>query len=200
MIARLLPNRSMIAALGARRSHRELADHLELFGQFVGSWEVDIRNYPADAPAWRVDGEWHFGWVLEGRAIQDVWIAPKRALRGGAEAAISEFGTTVRFYDPRLGAWRSTWHGPMRGVVRCFIARPVGSEIVLEGSFEPGLANRWTFSRITPDSFHWRSVESRDGWATERLTQEMFATRTRTAGPWPGLAGGPPRLPFRGIL
>jgi hypothetical protein len=172
---------AMISALIADRPHPAHADQLRLFGQFVGSWDVDIRNYPPDGPASRVEGEWHFDWVLEGRAIQDVWIAPKRALRRAADPAPGEYGTTLRFYDPKLGAWRSTWIGPGRGVVRCFIARPVGAEIVLEGSFEPGVTTRWIFSDITPTTFHWRSVESRDGWATERKLQEMFAVRSPPA-------------------
>jgi len=27
------------------------------------------------------DGEWHFGWALDGRALADVWISPSRAAR-----------------------------------------------------------------------------------------------------------------------
>ena len=37
-------------------------------------------------PQRRRNGEWHFGWVLEGRAIQDVWIVPPRG--NGATAML----------------------------------------------------------------------------------------------------------------
>jgi hypothetical protein len=83
----------------------------------------------------------------------------------------------VRFYDPAIDAWRSTWIGPVRGVVMPFIGRQVGDEIVLEGSFEPGASTRWIFSEITARAFHWRAEESRDGWQTRRLQQEMNARR-----------------------
>ena len=121
----MTPRRLFASVLIAHRADPVLADRLKLFGQFVGSWDVDIRDHPDDASERRVQGEWHFAWVLEGRAIQDVWIAPKRTLRGCADDFLpGEYGTTLRFYDPEIDAWRSTWHAPVRGIVRTFIARP----------------------------------------------------------------------------
>jgi hypothetical protein len=42
-------NSSMIQALRSDGPHPELAAKLQLFGQFVGSWDVEIINYKADA-------------------------------------------------------------------------------------------------------------------------------------------------------
>lgn len=155
-----------------------LADKLQLFGQFVGSWDLSVTNY-RDGGAETIPAEWHFAWALGGRAIQDVWIAPSRADRGAADASgpVGEWGTTVRFYDESIDAWRSTWLGPSHGVVMPFIARGVGEEIVLEGSFEEGVLTRWIFSDITLDSFSWRAVDSRDGGESWELLQEMKAKR-----------------------
>jgi hypothetical protein len=124
-----------------------------------------------------VQGEWHFGWVLEGRAIQDVWIAPKRSLRAESKGMSGEYGATVRFYDPKIDAWRSTWIGPAKGYVLPFIARQIGEEIVLEGNFESGKSRKWIFSDITSESFKWRAIESDDGWLTQQKVQEMSARR-----------------------
>lgn len=124
---------TMIDALRASGPHPDLADRLMIFGQFVGAWEVDITNYGPDGTATRVPGEWHFGWALEGRAVMDVWIAPRRSLRGATESG--EYGVTVRIFEPAIDAWRSTWIGPARGAVKPFIARQVGDEIVLDGRF-----------------------------------------------------------------
>ncbi len=191
---------SFASILTARRAHPAHADKLRLFGQFVGAWDVDIHNYPADGPERRVAGEWHFAWVLEGRAIEDVWVAPKRSLRRGAAEPAGEYGATLRFYDPQIDAWRSTWHGPVRGVVMNFIGRQAGREIVLDGSFEPGVATRWIFSEITSRKFHWRAMESRDDWRTERITQEMFAVRQPRWEPWIGDYPQVHGLPVRGLL
>ena len=169
---------AMIEALQSSRPRAQLAEKLQLFGQFVGSWDVDVTNYKTDGSQETVKGEWHFGWVLDGRAIQDVWIAPKRTLRAGNEE-VGEYGATLRFYDPRIDAWRSTWIGPTRGWVLPFIARPINDEIVLEGDFAPDASRKWIFSEIAADSFRWRAIESFDGWLTFRKVQEMFAARQR---------------------
>lgn len=166
----------MLAALAAPGPHPDLAEHLHLFGQFVGSWDVDITYYRPDGSRQALEGEWHFGWVLEGRAIQDVWIAPRRALRR-AGRELGDYGATLRFYDPAIAAWRSTWIGPYKGYVMPFIARPVGDEIVLEGSFAPGRTTRWIFSDITPDTFRWRHVDLEEGSDGEVLRQTMAARR-----------------------
>jgi hypothetical protein len=170
-------NSAMIEALRSNGPHPELAAKLQLFGQFVGGWDVEITNYKPDGSREVVQEEWHFGWVLEGRAIQDVWIAPKRSLRAESKGMSGEYGATLRFYDPKIDAWRSTWIGPPKGYVLPFVARQIGDEIVLEGNFESGKSRKWIFSEITTDTFKWRAIESDDGWATEQKVQEMSARR-----------------------
>jgi hypothetical protein len=152
------------------------ANELELFGQFVGSWDVSVTNYRSDGSAITIPAEWHFAWALGGRAIQDVWIAPSREARE-RDGSDGEWGTTIRFYDREIDAWRSTWLGPRHHVVMPFVGRRIGDEIVLEGSFEEGVTTRWIFSEVTSESFSWRSVESRDGWQTWALNQDMKARR-----------------------
>jgi hypothetical protein len=91
-------------------------------------------------------------------------------------------GTAIRFYDPKLDAWRVTWIAPDQGVVRTFIARKVKDEIVLEGKTkEGGYLENWIFSQITPTSFRWRSEESRDNGKTWRLTEEMKIRKQGTS-------------------
>ena len=150
-----------------------LADRLQLFGQFVGSWDLEVTTLDRDGGQTIVPGEWHFGWALAGRAVADIWICPRRSAQtetGG------EHGMSIRFFDESLDAWRSTWIGPVRSIVRPFIARQTLEGIALEGSFTPGVATRWVFSDITPTSFRWRNEEAVDGirW---HLNQTFGATR-----------------------
>ncbi len=168
---------SMIDALRASGPHPNLAEHLALFGQFVGAWDVDVTNIAPDGTKQELKGEWHFGWALEGRAVMDVWITPRRSLRGQADPC--EYGATLRFFDPTIQAWRSTWIGPVRHRVLAFIARQVEDEIILEGSFE-GDRVRWIFSQITATSFRWRNMESSDDGATWIKVQEMSAQRAHS--------------------
>jgi hypothetical protein len=150
-----------------------LADRLALFGQFVGSWDLTVTDIDPDGAETTLPGEWHFGWALAGRAVADVWICPRRT---GSGHSAGEHGLSLRFYDPELGAWRSTWMGPDRGIVRAFVARPTGTGIALDGRFD-GVDIRWSFSDIGPTSFRWRNEESTDGGASWRLVQTFDARR-----------------------
>lgn len=173
----MIDTETMLQALKANGPDPRHEKELQLFGQFVGSWEVDVTNFTPDGSRVQLIGEWHFGWVLQGRAIMDVWIAPKRSMLRSAEPY--EYGLTVRFYDPDLRAWRSTWIGPVRHLVRPFIAKQVQDEIVLEGSFTGGTITRWIFSAITADTFKWRNVESADNGTTWKQVQHMAARRIK---------------------
>jgi uncharacterized protein len=155
----------------------ELADQLQLFGQFVGEWECAWTGYPPDGPIQTGTGEIRFAWVLEGRAIQDVWIFPAREERRRLGLPSDEYGTTLRFYDASIEAWRVTWIGPVGQHVRTLTARQIGDEIVVEGTDHHGLPLRWIFSRITNQAFHWRNTVSEDGGHTWRVQEELEARR-----------------------
>jgi hypothetical protein len=109
--------------------------------------------------------------------VQDVWIVPSRAERAAGDDRPGEYGSTIRFYDPRLDAWRCVWSGPAFGNLRVFEARPVGDEVVLEGTNPDGHPLRWIFSDATEASFHWRDEVSEDGGATWFLQEEMEVRR-----------------------
>lgn len=140
----------MIDALRASRPHPDLGDRLELFGQFVGAWDVDVTMIGPDGTRTEMPGEWHFGWALDGRAVVDVFIVPRRSLRDTAGAGA--YGVTVRFFDPSIDAWRCTWVGPTGGVVALFIARRTGDEITL---------SRLSPSHSTPTSAHLSPISVR---------------------------------------
>ena len=165
----------MLGALAADGPDPALAEALTTFGRFVGSWELECTEHDRDGSSQTFRGEWHFAWVLDGRAIQDVWILPSRAERAAGASAI-EWGSAVRFYDRDLGAWRVNWSGPERGRSYSFIAREANGEIVLEGGAD-GVDLRWTFSEITDAAFRWRN-EVRDSGGHWWLQQEMTVHRT----------------------
>lgn len=162
-----------VAGFWAEGPHPDLGDDLQLFGQFVGSWDLEVTLYDHNGAPTVVDGEWHFAWALEGRAVADVWSCPSRT---SDDRRRSETGLTVRFPDPAIHGWRCTWIGPAYRTVHAFVARPVEDRIVLEGSFEPAVTTRWVFSDITPSSFEWRHLTS-TGDHHGRLRQHFHAHR-----------------------
>ena len=166
-----------IAGLESSNPAPDLGDKLNLFGQFVGDWRFDYVGYNKDGTNFKAKGEWHFGWILEGRAVQDVWIIPARPERNNPGAPKGEYGTTVRFYDPKLDAWHVVWAGPVHGQMVTFLARKLGDEILMEGKDPDGTPTKWIFSQMTPRSFFWRSVTSEDGGKTWPRREEMTVKR-----------------------
>jgi hypothetical protein len=130
----------------------ENRDKLMLFGQFIGSWSYEGVEYHDDGSRATGKGEIHFHWILQGRAIQDVWRDTERS-----DAGPGVYGTTVRFYDPKTDSWKVTWINPGSGTVHQLTARQIGSEIVLEGTGRNGTQFRWIFSDIKPNAFHWHA-------------------------------------------
>ena len=152
------------------------AGQLELFGQFIGSWDIAWTGLAADGSTATARGELHFGWVLGGRAVQDVWIVPGRGAHGEQISPLAFHGSAIRFYDPAIDAWRCTWIDPLMGRVRRFTGREVDGDIVmLCTEDDPQL--RWSFTDITRDAFNWRGEISRDGGVTFLPDEEMRITR-----------------------
>ena len=156
-------NSGLVQALHADGPTGPHAEQLMLFGRFVGSWRLEW-SAPGSPNA---TGELHFGWVLGGRAVQDVWIVP---------GPRPFHGSTIRFFDPAIDAWRSTWIEPLNGRVRRFIGSPQGDDIVLV-SDEDDPQLRWSFSDIKPAAFTWRGEVSHDDGRTWAQEEQMLATR-----------------------
>jgi hypothetical protein len=67
---------SFVAALNSDRAAADRAQKMGLYGWLIGRWEMDAVIHDDDGRKHTGRGQIHFGWVLEGRAIQDVWILP----------------------------------------------------------------------------------------------------------------------------
>jgi hypothetical protein len=166
---------ALTEALHDTEPYAPLADGLRLFGQFVGAWDLEWRGENGEGREIVVPGEVIFGWILGGRAIQDVWRVPKDP--ADAPGMGGFYGTTIRFYDPRISAWRSTWINPSAGRVSRFIGRPDADGIVLEMTDTDRTPERWSFRDITPTSFRWVGEASSDGGKTWVQDEEMLARR-----------------------
>ena len=167
----------MAAVLSASGPHASLGDQARTWDQFVGTWDCDFGFYLEDGSVRYTSGELEFGWVLDGRAIQDLWITyPKN---GDKERNI---GTSIRFFDAKAKTWRVVFVNPKYGVLLSLQGGVEGDRIVLRGTDDDGSTLRWSFNDVQPDSFTWRGETSRDGGKTWRLEEEHHMTR-RTADP-----------------
>lgn len=166
----------LVDALACARPHSELADRADDFGWLRGGWVGEVIDHLPDGTVRHGTGEWCFDWVLEGRAMQDVWIVPTREDRSiGMERAGNRYGTTLRWYDRPAGLWRVVWVNPVSGVCTRLSGRREGDRIALVGE-QDGVPVRWSFNEIRPDSFRWlgEAMTEPDRWRVEaefRLTR-----------------------------
>ncbi len=162
----------LVEALHAAAPASDRADKLGLYGWLIGHWEMDAVVHGDDGTKHAGRGQIYFGWVLQGRAIQDVWDLP------------SVFhGTTLRVYDPELDAWHILWSDPLRQYYTRQIGRARGADIVQEGTNDAGDAIRWSFTHITPASFRWLGERSTDGGSTWHVQAEFQARRITVTKP-----------------
>jgi len=168
------------AAWAAGGRAPEIPESHDAYGWLVGSWTLDVRRYRVDTAGRGLEGEAHFGWVLEGRAIQDVWILPRRGHRSPPpEKGFDTYGTTLRVWDAALQAWRVTWVNPVTGARDELVGRRVGPDIVQVGRHADGTPIRWLFTETTPDSFRWTGEALAADGRTWTLEAEFRATRMR---------------------
>jgi hypothetical protein len=173
---------SFLQSLHAEGPAAEYADKLMLYGQFIGQWDAEGQAFLSDGAVRRHYWQIRFGWILEGRAVQDVWITPPRA---GSRVGHSEpwgpftnqYGTTIRVYDPKIDAWRVTWIDPCTGYRADLVGRVRDGEIFQEGIGSDGARVRWIFSEINRGAFRWRAELSRDDGASWHKALELLAAR-----------------------
>lgn len=138
------------------------------FEPLIGSW--DLRYIYRKGSGERIDGTGyaHFGWGLHGTAIVDIWAFNDAAI----------VGTTIRFYDPLIDRFRSTWICPAQNVVIPFLGRAADGKIILNAtqSGPPDRRLRWSFVSISAESFSWTGEISDDG-TTWFLSQEIEGRR-----------------------
>jgi hypothetical protein len=166
---RTSPARSLRDALHADRPHPHLGGAAQTFDVFTGTWACEYTHLNrAGQPTEQYPGHVIFGWVLDGRAVQDVWIG--YSAQAGAEPSV---GTTIRYLDPDTGQWTVTWINPEDRVVQTLCGGGTDDgRIILHGSGADGAALRWSFENIRPDAFTWRGERQEPGdreWWTSAL-------------------------------
>lgn len=166
------------ASLVSEGPHADIPAEHRIFQPFIGDWDLVVSWFDETGKLRRRErGEWHFSWILEGRGVQDIWIVPPRDERARS-SDLYEYGTSLRFFDEKLGAWQSTWIGPMHRVVRSFLARGIDGKVVLETTEGETPRMRWSFDDIERDSFTWRN----ELWTgAQWRVQQTFAARRRNS-------------------
>lgn len=142
------------------------------YAPLLGDWDFD---YSEPGPGGRrLKGEWLFRRVLDGMAIEDLFICPSRASRHDSPQPDAEYGAALRMYCPAARCYDMTY--VCSKYTRRLEVRRQDGQIVC--TVLPEGREKWVFSEITADAFHWRNVAVQpDGsW---RTNCEVEARRRR---------------------
>jgi hypothetical protein len=159
----------LVAELSATSAHPSLGDQAEVVGRLVGTWDVAYANFAKDGKITRRTGAFIVGWIMDGRALQILWIVDPSGTRKDREVY-----TNLHWLDPKSRTWRSAFVDPEHGSIARFTGGPVGDDrFVLETQDFGSEQNRWSANDIRPDSFVWRDEASSDGGKTWRLQAQI---------------------------
>ncbi|MCL2562577.1 MAG: hypothetical protein FWE08_00880 [Oscillospiraceae bacterium] len=153
----------------------DLREKLNLFGQFVGEWEFEGILGKGTPNEQCIPGEWIFSWILDGTAIQDVFICPSRKECEKNPNPNAEYGTTVRFYNQATDAW-DMFYG-LSGATHLLEGKQVGEQIIVTNKSDPDTLTQWVFSGITKNKFHWQNRTSHDNGTTWHILFELSARK-----------------------
>ena len=168
--------------LAAEERSSEIPESADVYGWLCGSWDLDVLHYGGmDVAARGLKGEVHAARVLEGRAVQDVWIMPRlEDRRADPDRTMNMYGTTLRSWDGSIRAWRIAWTNPVSGHREEQVGRWNGKDILQEGTRADGTKTRWTFTERTADSFHWRGEALYPDKQTWVVEGEFLARRRQS--------------------
>lgn len=171
----------MVKTLEAAGPHAALGGGGELLGRFVGRWSIDYSFHGKDGKVTHGTGEYVAGWVMDGSAIQVLWIVDPR--KGSEER---EMYTSLQYLDPKSGTLYLTFIDPQHASpdyqpVARFTGKAEGAGRIVfltqDLSGKGDRTNRWSFDDIGPASFVFRDEQSSDGGKTWRLLEEDRMTR-----------------------
>lgn len=145
-------------ALTSKVKNEALPEEFNYFGKLIGSWKIE---YVDNSTSHKIKGEWHFSWILEGMAIQDVIVLPG-----------FECGTTLRVYNPSTTFWDVAYC--YTGKIMRFEARKQDKVIVLTNLEDE--RRKWAFAKIEEDNFHWQDVLVNDNGEWQ-VSFDLYAQR-----------------------
>lgn len=127
------------ALCSGARSAKIPIEH-DFFAPLIGDWDIWWTDGLQSGTPREVRGEWLFARVLDGYAVQDVFIVSSRAQRPINSQPDAEYGTTIRIYEPASGTW-DIFYGCVGTALR-LTAHKEAEEIVLVQNGEGGDALR----------------------------------------------------------
>ena len=141
-----------VKALCSDKRNQRIPENYDYFGNLIGEWDIEWNDHLESDKPRLVKGEWIFSRVLDGTAIQDLFIVPSREERLQNNQPDAEYGTTLRIFNPQAEVW-DIFYGCMGEAIRLTAYKESNEIILIENTTKK---MRYVFSDITTSSFLWR--------------------------------------------
>src|ERR1700754_4097893 len=117
------PSLDLTHELKAASANAALGERANVLGRIVGTWDVEYTDYAKDGTAMHRTGEFIVGWIMDGQAVQDLWIVNPSGTRKERELY-----TDLHWFDAKAKTWRATFVDPEHGSIAKFTGGPVGED------------------------------------------------------------------------
>lgn len=94
-----------MSAFIANSKNDLIPSEYDFYRKLIGEWDIVWVENEGATNERKVKGEWLFSRILEGTAIQDLFIVPSRSERKINPQSDGEYGTTIRIYNPNTHYW-----------------------------------------------------------------------------------------------
>ena len=157
-----------VRALMSAEKNNMIPEEDDWYAPLIGDWKFDYH----EPDGRHLKGEWYFRRVLEGMAIEDIFICPSRDTKDTDPQPDAEYGVAVRMYHPKEHCYDMTYICT-KYTTRLEIRKEQGKIVCTRLD---DATNKWVFSEITEMTFHWQNVTvlDRGEW---RTNCEVFAQR-----------------------
>ncbi|MCL1823541.1 MAG: hypothetical protein FWG44_05000 [Oscillospiraceae bacterium] len=149
----------------------KIKDEFNHYEKLIGDWEFEGVFSSGET----FQGEWSFSWILEGTAIQDVFIAPSRATRDTSPFKDSgEYGAGVRLFESKGS--NAVWHNFWFENGNIIYLKMEEADSMLVHTRLDKEEEKWVFAEINDNDFHWQNVTVQaDG--TWQVNLDVYAKR-----------------------
>ena len=152
-----------------------ISDKIAQWGKLVGNWDIVVDMLDEEGNvAQSFDAEWNWFYIMNGLAIQDVFILPRRA--ENIDPSNYFIGTGIRVYDDKNKKWQTTWIDTSTKKIEMREAASSDKEIIIIQDSEDGSKLKYTYYDMNDNTFRWKqeSMNNSGGW---KVTQTVVAKR-----------------------
>ena len=157
--------------LQALSKHDDAPKATDHWGKLVGHWDIIFESIDAAGNVQRsFEGEWNWFYILNGFAIQDVFILPPR--KKAEDPKTIFYGVGIRIYNEEVNKWESVWVDTSNKKLEFREASSNDNEIILYQTNNEGEKIRITYFDMEEKSFEWKQEvfsANKNSWIATQL-------------------------------